>query len=177
MDKQVETGNRLGSVLEGLGFLDSDTLLSVLGKQYDRPFVNLYEIKVPPEILDLLPFEQVKSHKVLPINKSDNTLSLAMVDPDDTKVIQNVEAAIGGTVKPHVVPNYQMDRAISAFEADGYGSMTFEGEKLREEKILVEERVPNIYTLLKLVVDFKASELHLATGASPSMRFNDDFGR
>ena len=177
LDKQVETGNHLGSVLEGLGYLDSDTLLSVLGKQYDRPFVNLYEVKVPPEILELLPFEQVKSHKVLPINKSDNTLSLAMVNPNDTMAIQNVEAAIGGTVKPHVVPNYQMDRAISAFEADGYGSITFEGEKLREEKKLIEEVVPNIYTLLKLVLDFKASELHLAAGASPSMRINEQFKR
>jgi len=177
LDRQVETGNRLGSVLEGLGFLDSDTLLSVLGKQYDRPFVNLYEVKVPPEILELLPFEQVKSHKILPINKSDNTLSLAMVDPDDTTAIQNVEAAIGGIVRPHVVPNYQMDKAISAFEAEGYGSMTFEGEKLREEKTLIEEVVPNIYTMLKLVVDFKASELHLAAGASPSMRINDRFKR
>lgn len=177
LDKQIETGNRLGSVLESLGYLGSDTLLSVLGKQYDRPFVNLYEVKVPPEILELLPFEQVKSYKVLPINKSDNTLSLAMVDPEDATAIQSVEAAIGGTVKPHVVPNYQMDRAISAFEKEGYGSMTFEGKSLREEKILVEERVPGIYTLLKLVTHFKASELHLAAGAAPGMRINDAFKR
>lgn len=177
LDRQVQSGERLGSVLEGLGYLDSNTLLSILGKQYDRPFVNLYEVKVPPEILELLPFEQVKSHKVLPFNKSDNTLSLAMVDPDDTKVIRNVEAVIGGTVKPHIVPNFQMDRAISAFEENGYGSMTFEGERLREEKVRVEERVPNIQTLLKLVVDFKASELHLSAGAAPGMRINEKFKR
>jgi twitching motility protein PilT len=177
LEKQIETRKRLGSILEEMGYLDTDTLLSVLSKQYNIPFVNLFEVKVPPDILKLLPFEQVKSFKVLPFKKVDNTVSLAMVDPNDVNVIRNVEFTIGGSVKPFIVPNYQMERAISKFEKEGYGETVFEGEKLKEERILVEPKIPSIYTLLKLLLDFKATDLHLAAGAPPSMRINNELKR
>ena len=177
LDRQVQSGDRLGSVLEGLGYLDSDTLLSVLGRQYDSPFVNLFEVKVSPEILELLPFEQVKSFKALPFSKSNDALSVAMVDPGDAVTIKNIESVVGSSVKPHVVPCYQMDKAISSFEKEGYGSITFEGVKLKEEKAITEERVPNMIAMLKLLTDFRATELHLAAGASPGMKINNELKR
>ncbi|UCH79849.1 MAG: PilT/PilU family type 4a pilus ATPase [Nitrospiraceae bacterium] len=177
LDRQVQTGDHLGSVLEGLGYLDSDTLLSVLGRQYDTPFVNLYEVNVTPEILDLLPFEQVRSLKVLPFSRTNDTLSVAMVDPSDAETIKNIESAVGTSVKPHVVPSYQINRAIIVFEKDGYGSVAFEGERLREEKVIHKERVPEMVALLKLVTDFKATELHLTAGAPPGMKINNELKR
>jgi len=177
LDRQIQSGRRLGSILEDMGYLDVDTLLSVLGKQHELPFVNLFEVKVPPDVLKLLPFEQVKAFNVLPFKKTNNTLSIAIVDPNDTNAIQNVEFAYGGNIKPFIVPHYQMDKAISRFEKEGYGTTSFEGEKLREEKIYHESRIPNIYTMLKLLIDFKATDLHLAAGAPPSMRINNELKR
>ena len=177
LDSQIQSGRRLGSVLEEMGYLDNDTLLNVLSKQYGLPFVNLFEVNVPPDTLKLLPFEQVKSFNILPFKKSNDTLSLAMVDPHNVTAIQNVEFAIGGSVKPFVVPHSQMDKAISSFEKEGYGDMLFEGEKLKKGKVLVESRLPNILSLLKLMLDFKASDLHLVAGAPPSMRVDGDLKR
>jgi twitching motility protein PilT len=177
LDRQVQTGSRLGSILEEMGYLDINTLLNVLSNQYGLPFVNLFEVNVPPETLKLLPFDQVKSLNVLPFRKSDNTVSVAMVNPEDVSALQNVESAVGGNIKPYVVPHYQMDKAISCFEKDGYGDSPFNGEKLREDKVPVETAVPNINTLFKLLHDFKATDLHLAAGAPPGMRINDELKR
>lgn len=177
LDRQVRSRQRLGSVLEEMGYLDNDTLLNVLSRQHSIPHVNLYEVKVPTDILTLLPFEQVKSLKVLPFKRSRDTLSLAMVDPNDSDALRNIEFAVGGSVKPFIVPHYQMDKAISRFEKEGYGNILFEGEKLREEKVMIAPRVPNIYTLLKLLLDFRATDLHLAAGAPPSMRINGELKR
>ena len=177
LERQIQTGKHLGSILEEMGYLDIDTLLNVLSKQYSIPFVNLFELTVPPETLNLLPFEQVKSLKVLPFKRIDDTISVAMVDPDDTNALQKVESALGGNMKRFVVPDFQMDKAISYFEKEGYGNINFEGEQLKEEKILVEARVPNIYTLFKLLLDFKATELHLAAGAPPGMRVDNKLKR
>ena len=49
LEKQIQSGRRLGSILEEMGCLDVDTLLSLPGKQYDRPFVNLFEVNVSPD--------------------------------------------------------------------------------------------------------------------------------
>lgn len=177
LEKQIQSGRRIGSILEEMGYLDVDTLLSILGKQQDLPFVNLFEVKVPADVLKLLPFEQVKSFKVLPFKKTDEAVSLAMVDPNDVNAMQNVEFAVGGTVKPFIVPYYQMDKAINRFEKEGYGTKLFEGDKLREDEVHVESRIPNIYTMLKLLIDYKATDLHLAAGAPPSMRVNNELKR
>lgn len=174
LDRQVQSGQRLGSILEEMGYLDIDTLLNVLSRQYDLPFVNLYEVEVPPDTLKVLPFETVKSLKALPFRSSDTAISVAMVNPGDQTVLRNLETAVGGTVRPFVVPHYQMDRAIRCFEQQGYGTVPFEGEKLREEKVRAEAGVPGIYTLFKLLLDFRATDLHLAAGAPPAMRVNNE---
>lgn len=173
LDRQIQSGRRLGSILEELGFVDNDTLLSVLSKQSGLPFVNLFDAKVPPDVLSLLPFEQVKSFKVLPFKKTNDTVFLAMVDPGDVNALQNVEFAVGGAVKPFIVPHYQMDKALSRFEKEGYGNELFEGEKLKEEKVVAKSGIPSVYNLLKLLFDFKATDLHLTAGAPPSMRINN----
>jgi twitching motility protein PilT len=174
LDRQIQSGQRLGSILGEMGYLDTDTLLNVLSNQCGLPFVNLFEVHVPPEILKLLPFDQVKSFHVLPFRKTDTTVSVAMVDPGDGTALRNIESLIGGNVKPFIVPHYQMDKAISCFEQEGYGANPFEGEKLRDEKAQVEAGVPGIYTLFKLLSDFRATDLHLTAGAPPGMRINSE---
>ena len=177
LEKQMQSKRRLGSILEEMGFVDVDTLLTILSKQYNRPHVNLYEVKLSPDILNILPFEQVKYHKILPLNKTDDSVSLAMVDPEDTSAIRNVEYTTGGQVKPFIVPHFQMDRAIHSFEQEGYGSVPFEGDKLIEDRVRARSGLPGIYALFRLVPDFGATDLHLAAGAPPSMRIGSELKR
>jgi twitching motility protein PilT len=177
LDRQIISGGRLGSILEDMGYVDDDTLLNILSRQYNLPFINLFELKVPPEVLRLIPFDQVKSFKVLPFRKSDDTVFVAMVDPNDTNTIRDIAAATGGTVKPYIVPNSQMDKALRKFDAEGYGNMFFEGEGLKDTKVAAGNRVPGISTLLKLLHDFKATDLHLTAGAPPGIRVDNELKR
>jgi len=177
LDRQIRSGGRLGSVLEEMGYVDDDMLLSVLGRQHNVPHVNLFDMKVSPEILNILPFEKVKSLRVLPFRRSNDSVSLAMVDPYDRKTIENIETAVSGTVRPFIASHNQMDKAIRTFEKEGYGGMLFDGEKLRAGAVITESKVPGIATFLKLVPDFMASELYLAAGASPAMKINDEMKR
>jgi twitching motility protein PilT len=177
LDRQVQKGGRLGSILEDMGYVDDDTLLNILSKQYNLPFINLFEVKIPPDVMRLVPFELVRSFQVLPLNKSGNTVSLAMISPDNMDAIKNVELAAGCAVKPYIVSLYQMDKAISRFEKEGYGNVPFDGEQLREGEFRVESKIPGIYTLLRLVPDFKATDLYLTAGAPPGLRINNEFKR
>lgn len=177
LDRQIQTGSRLGSILEEMGYVDGDLLLSVLGSQHNLPSANLFEARIPPDVLRLVPFEQVRSFKILPLNKSGNTLSLAMVDPGDANVIRSIELATGGAVKPYLAPSSQMAKVIDKFEKEGYGDVPFEGEKLRGDEIRVESLLPGFYTLLRFLPDFQAAELHLAAGAAPGLKINNELKR
>ena len=131
--RQSSSRKRLGSILKEMSYVDNDTLLSTLSKQQKVPYVNLFEIKVPTEVLNLLPFEQVSVFNVLPFKKSEKHISVAMIDPNDFDTIQNMEFAAGASIKPFIVPHYQMKTALRCFESEGYGKAMFDGERLMQE--------------------------------------------
>ncbi|HKZ16852.1 MAG TPA: hypothetical protein VJ161_05225, partial [Geobacteraceae bacterium] len=62
---QAQTGGRLGSILRDRGYVHMDDLLDYLGKQSGFPSMNLYNLEIEPSILNLLPFDKIKSYEVL----------------------------------------------------------------------------------------------------------------
>ncbi len=177
LDWQIQVGGRIGSILREMGYLDDDALLGFLSKQFNASPVNLFETKVSPNILNLLPFEKVRSFRVLPIKEAGGNITLAMINPNDINAIQEVEFSLGRRVDPSVVPFYQMEKALHYFEEEGYGNRIFDGEQLKEESTIVETGQPSIYLLLKLLLEHKATELHLTVGVSPSIRIDNEIRR
>jgi twitching motility protein PilT len=177
LERQMSSGRRIGSLLQEMGLVDGDTLGSVLSRQHGIPPVNLSELSIPPDVLQLVPFDRVKSHGVLPFEKTDEYLSLAMVDPGDAVVINEIERSIGGIVRPFIAPVSQMEKAIETLEKEGYGKRPFDGRSLKDEHGYAGTAIPGIKTLLKLLPDFNATALHLAAGARPSMRVNGELRR
>lgn len=177
LDRQVQLGGQIGSILKEMGYLDDDYLLNFLSKQFNTSHVNLFEVKIPPDILNLLSFEKVKTFKVLPIKKTGNNITLAMVNPNDLDTIKDVEFAIGSRVDPAIVPFYQMEKALTYFEEEGYGNKAFEGEQLKTEIAAMETETPNMHSLLKLVLEHKATGLHITAGVSPSIRIDNEIKR
>ncbi len=100
-----------------------------------------------------------------------------MINPNDMNAIQEVEFSLGRRVEPSVVPFYQMEKALHYFEEEGYGNRIFDGEQLKEESTAVETGAQSIYALLKLLMEHKATELHLTVGIPPSIRIDNEIRR
>ncbi len=177
LKSQIQAFDRLGSVLVELGYLDNDSLLNILSKQHSVPSIDLFRLNIPVDVLNLIPYEKVKSFKVLPINKEENVLHLAMVDPNDISAIQDIEFAIGGRVKSYIVPAYQIEAAIEMFERWGYGKEAFKGENLREVKPVTETTAMSIFSILRLMVEERGTDLHLTAGVPPSIRVDGEIKR
>jgi twitching motility protein PilT len=177
LEWQEHVGGRVGSILREMGYLDDDSLLNFLSKQFNTSYVNLFEIKVPYTTLKLLPFEKVKHFHALPVRDTGSNIGLAMINPNDIHIIQEMEFALGKRIEPSVVPYYQMEKAIRFFEEQGYGKCDFDGTQLQDHTITIETQSPNVYSLLKLVVEHGATELHLAVGVPPSIRVEGEIKR
>ncbi|MBI4688320.1 MAG: PilT/PilU family type 4a pilus ATPase [Nitrospirae bacterium] len=184
--RQSQTGGHIGSILREMGYLNDESLLKLLSEQLETPPVNLFETKVPADTLKLLPFEKIRSFRVLPFKLMGVKVYLAMVNPKDINTIQDMEFMLGREVEPYVVPYYQMDKAISYFEKEGYGEKPFEGDYLKAKTLEeeTEEEIPHaesmgtdIFTLLKLVGDYNATDLLITAGVSPSLRINNELKR
>ncbi len=178
LKSQAQAGGYIGSILEDLGFLNESSLLDFLSKQFNVPSVNLFETTISHEILQCLPFEKIKELKALPIKRTgDKKIVFAMVNPHNIAAIDEIEFAYGVSVEPVVTPFFQMQKVISHFEKEGYGTETFEGEKLRPKIISSATEVPDIYALLELTLDHNATDIHITAGVPPSLKIDNELQR
>ncbi len=131
-DSQRSSGGRLGHELTKLGYIDETELTSFLSKQYGVPSINLGEIELDPDVLKLIPKEVVSRHQVIPVNRSGNTLIVAMADPsnifavDDIKfitkfnieVVVSSEQAIADAIEKYYSTNVSFDDVMMDFDEE-----------------------------------------------------------
>lgn len=82
-NEQSRTGERLSLVLEKLGLVSHNQLKDALELQYGVNYISLSKNPPTAEIIDLLPEELRRKHRVMPVSHHGTQYSVAMVDPDD----------------------------------------------------------------------------------------------
>ncbi len=99
---QPQSARPLGRVLVELGVLDEDRLTAVLGEHLDVPVVNLGRQEVDAEAARLVPEEFARRHVVLPISRENGDLGVAMADPANLHLINDLRLITGLGIVPHI---------------------------------------------------------------------------
>jgi type IV pilus assembly protein PilB len=90
------------------GYVEGNTIPSVLSRQYSYPMVNLNEREIPANVLGLVPYEVASRHMVIPYQSKDNKLLMAMVEPTNNKVVEE----LANLTKLQVVPAVITERDL-----------------------------------------------------------------
>ncbi|MGA7913108.1 MAG: GspE/PulE family protein [Candidatus Dormiibacterota bacterium] len=96
------SGYLLGFVVLSLGLLDDDTLTAALGDHLGTPVADLRTEAVDPEAARLVPEEFARRHVVLPIRRENGHLAVAMVDPANLALLNDVRLLSGMAVEPYL---------------------------------------------------------------------------
>jgi hypothetical protein len=115
IETQRSIGGRLGDQLIKLGYIDEDELTAFLSKQYGVPSINLSAFEIDPEVLKILPKEVVSRHQVIPVNRSGNTVIIAMCDPSNIHAIDDTKFITGLNVEVVVASDTAVAEAISRY--------------------------------------------------------------
>ncbi|MDH5296244.1 MAG: GspE/PulE family protein [Nitrospirota bacterium] len=105
-------GVMLGQTLIGLGFITEKVLAHYLAEGTQTGLADLSNIFIPPEILNLVPYDIATQFQVLPMGKQGNVLSLAMADPLNIVAVDTVESRTGLNVNTHTAPAQELIEAI-----------------------------------------------------------------
>jgi len=89
--EQKQNGTRVGYNLVKLGFVPEIELTKVLAKQYKMPAVDLSKFAVDPKIARLIPGEMAMKNLVLPLKRDGRTLTVAMADPTNMGVLEDLK--------------------------------------------------------------------------------------
>ena len=114
LDRQQITGWRLGKVLEAMGVIAEKDIAVALSKQYGfRSARDFAAHAFAPELLALISTPLIKKAQVFPLQRDGSSLYLAMANPLDLPLIDEVAAATRLHIIPVVTTSTEITAAIN----------------------------------------------------------------
>jgi type IV pilus assembly protein PilB len=110
-----KAGERLGNSLIKLGVVKEEDLTQFLSKQYGVPAINLAEFDIENEIIALIPKDVARKHRVVPINRADKTLIVAMSDPSDMHALDDLKFLTGYNIEMVVASEVAINEALARY--------------------------------------------------------------
>jgi len=92
---QQKEGGRIGSILVRLGYIEENTLLEFLSKQYGIKSLDLNKVEIDSTIIKLIPTEVVQKYTVIPVHRVGSVLTIAMLDPSNIFAIDDIKFMTG----------------------------------------------------------------------------------
>ncbi len=122
-EQKRRPGELFGKVAESLGFINDDQLAQALAEQMGMRVVNLGELKVPPEVLAKITEPMAQMYRVVPIEFADNTLTVAMCDPQKLTILDELRTFLGYDIKAMVATEGAVMKSLEKFYASGTESV------------------------------------------------------
>src|SRR6476660_1881767 len=91
LQEQKQNGTRVGYNLVKLGFVQETELTKMLARQFKMPAVDLSRFEVDPKIVKLIPGDIAIKNLVLPLKRDGRTLTVAMADPTNLAVLEDLK--------------------------------------------------------------------------------------
>ena len=115
-------GGDLGAALVRLGFLPAEELAALRGAQYGVRSIDLSRFRIEPAVLDLIPADTARRHRIVPLRRSGATLTVAMTDPRNVAALDDVRFRTGCAVEPLVASEAAVAAAIAHYYDGGPGA-------------------------------------------------------
>ena len=165
IDQKV-TSQRLGEILIERGWATAEKINLALAQQMEIETVNLTDYVIEPQVLAFVREEEARKFKLLPLFRTGNVLSLAMVNPNDVFAIDQLQRLTGMKIKSFLAPEADISWAIEQYYrkaetveqiiASINAEKLAKGEREEETNIL---RLANL--LITEAVHDKASDIHV----------------
>jgi len=112
LQEQKNTGMRVGYNLVKMGFINEVELTRMLARQFRMPAVDLSNFEVDTRIAKLIPPDLAQRHLLLPLKREGRTLTVAMADPSNLVVIDDLKFITRYDIFPVIAGEYTLRHAI-----------------------------------------------------------------
>ena len=176
----VEETRTLAEALVSSGSMSEDDLRRVESYVLGVPFVSLKALKIPFEVLSLIPEPIARNHNIIAYKKDDGALEVAMLDTADLPAIDFVKKKVGLKILPRLTDTESMKGALLQYQKtlkDEFGDLIAKessalkvisdstGEEASEEDLKkMAEDLPVVRivdTLLRHAIIQGASDIHI----------------
>ena len=113
--EQRRWGRPLGRTLVEMRVITEEALVGVLAKQLLVPTVDLDKIQIPAAVLELVPAELAERHHLIPFAQPSKFLDVAMADPTDAGIIDELRIRTQLNIRPHLAGPRTIEQAIGMY--------------------------------------------------------------
>jgi len=119
LERQVTTGERVGEALVNSGLVSEPEIARALSRQLGiAEFVTSSVAEAGVEVILTIPEQLARRHHVIAVGRTDDVLTVAMVDPLDLVAIDDVRVSTNCELEIQVGCRVEIDDAISrAYES------------------------------------------------------------
>lgn len=110
--EQKKLKNRLGEILIENNHLTEQQLIDALVVQLGIPYLNLDNETISPETARLIPETIAKTNFIVPVRQQDDTLILAVADPLDYNIINDMSIYTGLKIEPVIAEKEKIQKKI-----------------------------------------------------------------
>ena len=114
---QKQRGGAIGRILVELNYVTEEEVLTALGRQAGMPVVELDEIEVSPELLERVSSSVATVYRIVPISFEDGKLTVAMADPLNIKILDDLRFLLDCEVRGAVSNEAAVARALDRYYA------------------------------------------------------------
>ena len=115
---QKREGGRLVRILTDRQFVTEQDMALGMGRCLNTPPVNLVKLRVPEEIMSIVPRDLAKANKLVPIARLDGKLFVAMADPTNVLAVDDLKRR----VQLDIVPMIATERAVNDALSGAHGA-------------------------------------------------------
>ncbi|MGE0535098.1 MAG: GspE/PulE family protein [Pirellulales bacterium] len=116
-EQQNRPGELLGQVAESMGLINAEQLAQALAEQMGLKVISLADTVVPQEVLNHVTEPMAQLYRIVPVSFRDNTLTVAMCDPQKLSVIDELRNFLGYDIRAVVATEADVKRALERYYA------------------------------------------------------------
>ncbi len=139
---QKRSGQPIGDILIENNFASERDVCDALARQLDIPFACIKDGSLVPsenqKLDELIPEDFARQQMVLPLSRQGNFLNVAVYNPLDLLVIDNLRRMTGCEINPMIATRADLRQAIDKF----YGKKEMLKKAVEESYALGEEVIP-----------------------------------
>lgn len=131
-------------------YVVENKLVYYLSQKFGLPSVNLAKFEISPEVLKMIPLDLIKRIRVIPVQAGNGTIVVAIYDPTNTQVVEQLKFALRMNVEL-VLTTYSAFEAAYSKYFDGVATVGAAIETFKKEVKESEKDAP---------IDIQLSEAH-----------------
>src|SRR3989344_3149677 len=160
---QETKGNqeKIEQILIKNNLITEDGLIQIKGHIIGVPFIDLEKLIIDQDVLNLIPKKIAENYQMIAYRKSNESIEVAMLDPDNLQEIDFIKKKTNLNILPRLTNQKSLKHCLEQYEKslkEQWGDVLYQNTNKKSEDSLVIKIVDSI---LEHSITQSASDIHI----------------